>query len=81
MKISIGCDHGAIGLKNVLLEHLTNKGYEVKDFGTYTTASCDYPEFAKAAAEAVRFHHRQQGQGHPLRSAQRSDVRPADPGA
>ena len=53
MKISIGCDHGAIGLKNVLLEHLTNKGYEVKDFGTYTTASCDYPEFAKAAAEAV----------------------------
>ena len=61
MKISIGCDHGAIGLKNVLLEHLTNKGYEVKDFGTYTTASCDYPEFCGAAAQAVATGECQKG--------------------
>ena len=53
MKISIGCDHGAIELKNIVVEHLTKKGYEVADFGTYTTASCDYPEFAAAAAYAV----------------------------
>ena len=53
MKISIGCDHGAIDLKNIVVEHLTKKGYEVADFGTYTTASCDYPEFAEAAARAV----------------------------
>ena len=53
MKIAIGCDHGALDLKNVLVEHLKNKGYEVADFGTYTAASCDYPEFAAAAAKAV----------------------------
>ncbi len=53
MKISIGCDHGAIDLKNIVVEHLTKKGYEVADFGTYTNASCDYPEFAEAAARAV----------------------------
>ena len=53
MKISIGCDHGAIDLKNKVVSHLEAKGYEVADFGTYTTASCDYPEFAAAAARAV----------------------------
>ena len=53
MKISIGCDHGALTLKNKVVSHLEAKGYEVKDFGTYTNASCDYPEFAAAAAKAV----------------------------
>ena len=53
MKISIGCDHGALALKNTVVEHLTKKGYEVKDFGTYTLDSCDYPEYAAAAAKAV----------------------------
>ena len=53
MKIAIGCDHGALDLKNVMVEHLKKKGYEVSDFGTYTAASCDYPEFAAAAAKAV----------------------------
>ena len=53
MKISIGCDHGALALKEVVVAHLTKKGYEVKDFGTYTADSCDYPEFAAAAARAV----------------------------
>ena len=51
--ISIGCDHGALDLKNILVAYLTKKGYEVKDFGTYTADSCDYPEFAEAAAKAV----------------------------
>ena len=53
MKIAIGCDHGALELKNHLLVHLAEKGYEPVDFGTYTSESCDYPEFASAAAKAV----------------------------
>ena len=53
MKIAIGCDHGALTLKNKMVSHLEAKGYEVSDFGTYTNASCDYPEFAAAAARAV----------------------------
>ena len=53
MKIAIGCDHGALDLKNKVAAHLEGKGYEVKDFGTYTAASCDYPDFAGAAAKAV----------------------------
>ena len=53
MKIAVGCDHGALALKNKLVSHLEAKGYEVKDFGTYTPDSCDYPEFAGAAAKAV----------------------------
>ena len=53
MKISIGCDHGALTLKNKVVEHLKKNGHEVMDFGTHTAASCDYPEFAAAAAKAV----------------------------
>ena len=53
MKIAIGCDHGALDLKNVVIAHLEKAGHEVKDFGTYTLDSCDYPDFAGAAAKAV----------------------------
>ena len=53
MKIAIGCDHGALDLKNAVIAHLTKKGFEVKDFGTYTKDSCDYPDFAAPAAQAV----------------------------
>ncbi len=53
MKIAIGCDHGALDLKNKVVTHLQKRGFEVADFGTYTTDSCDYPEFAAAAARAV----------------------------
>lgn len=53
MKIAMGCDHGALNLKNKLLKHLQDEGYEVVDFGTYTADSCDYPDFAGAAAKAV----------------------------
>ena len=53
MKIAIGCDHGALALKNKAVAHLTAKGYEVVDFGTYTSDSCDYPDFAEKAAKAV----------------------------
>ncbi len=53
MKISVGCDHGALALKNKVVTHLEKLGYEVKDFGTDTADSCDYPDFAAAAARAV----------------------------
>ena len=53
MKISIGCDHGALTLKNKMVSHLQAQGHEVVDFGTYTSASCDYPDYAEKAAKAV----------------------------
>lgn len=53
MKIAIGCDHGAFALKNKVVSHLEQKGYAVRDFGTYSLDSCDYPDFAGAAAKAV----------------------------
>ena len=53
MKIAIGCDHGALTLKNALVNHLVSCGYEVEDFGTYSTDSCDYPVFGEAAARKV----------------------------
>ena len=53
MKIAIGCDHGALALKNALIPHLEKQGYEIKDFGTYSLDSCDYPDFAAPAARAV----------------------------
>ena len=53
MRISIGCDHGAVALKDKVVLHLQSRGFEVADFGTYTNESCDYPDFAAAAAIAV----------------------------
>ena len=51
--IAIGCDHGGFGLKKEIMAHLEKQGYEYKDFGTYSEASCDYPQYAKAVAKAV----------------------------
>ena len=53
MKIAIACDHGALALKNTVIAHLTKKGYEIQNFGTDTLDSCDYPDFAAPAAQAV----------------------------
>ncbi len=53
MKIAIACDHGALDLKNVLIAHLEKSGHQVKNFGTDTLDSCDYPDFAAPAAKAV----------------------------
>ena len=53
MKIALACDHGALDLKNALVQHLEKLGHEVKDFGTYTADSCDYPDFVGPAAQAV----------------------------
>ena len=53
MKIAIGCDHGGLNLKNEIIKHLSSKNIETKDFGTYTSESCDYPDIAKEVAEKV----------------------------
>ena len=53
MKIAIACDHGALALKNTLIDHLTKQGHQVVNFGTDTLDSCDYPDFAGPAAQAV----------------------------
>ena len=53
MKIAIACDHGALNLKRAIIDYLHTNGYDYIDFGTYSTDSCDYPDFALLAAEAV----------------------------
>lgn len=53
MKIALGSDHAGLPLKNEIIKHLEGKGIEIKDFGTYTEESCDYPDYAKNVAEKV----------------------------
>ncbi len=53
MKISLACDHGGYTLKTQLKQYLSEQGHEICDFGTYDAESCDYPDFARPAAEAV----------------------------
>lgn len=53
MKIALACDHGGLNLKNEIKKFLEKKGYEYNDYGTETFDSCDYPDFALPAAEAV----------------------------
>ena len=52
-KIVIGSDHGGFRLKNEIIEHIKELGYEVSDLGCNTTDSCDYPPIAKAVAQEV----------------------------
>lgn len=51
--IAIGADHAGVFMKNALKKFIEDMGYEVKDFGTFTDESCDYPVYAKAVSEAV----------------------------
>ncbi len=51
--IAIASDHGGFDRKESVKKHLEERGIEYKDFGTYDTKSCDYPDFGRAAAEAV----------------------------
>src|SRR5687768_3864127 len=53
MKIAIGSDHAGFKYKSNIIEHLKSRGYEVKDFGTYSEESCNYPEFVFPVAKAV----------------------------
>ncbi|MEJ0031338.1 MAG: ribose 5-phosphate isomerase B [Bacteroidota bacterium] len=52
-KIAIGADHAGFELKEKVREWLTRSGFESKDFGTYSSESADYPDFAHPVALAV----------------------------
>lgn len=54
MIVGVGCDHGGFDLKQAVLETLKELQIEVRDFGTFTRDSVDYPDFARAVAMAVR---------------------------
>ena len=52
-KILLASDHGGFNLKNEIINHLKEKGYEIEDFGCYNTESCDYPIYAQKLANEV----------------------------
>ena len=60
-QIALACDHGGFLLKEDVKAYLESKGYQVIDFGTNSTESCNYPEFAKKAAEFVSKHEGSKG--------------------
>ena len=53
MRIAIAADHAGFALKESLRRALTAGGHDVTDFGTNSTESCDYPDFAEPVARAV----------------------------
>ena len=52
--IAIGSDHGGYLLKEEIKKHLEEKGYDFKDLGTDSTASCDYPVYAEKVCNAIQ---------------------------
>ncbi|MDE5646055.1 MAG: RpiB/LacA/LacB family sugar-phosphate isomerase, partial [Muribaculaceae bacterium] len=53
MKVAFACDHAGYELKEFLIGLMRERGYEIADFGTHSTESCDYPDYAHPAAAAV----------------------------
>ena len=53
MKIAMGNDHSAVEMKEAMKAYVESKGYEVIDFGTNSTESCDYPEFGEKVGRTV----------------------------
>src|SRR5579863_5689598 len=53
MKIAIGSDHAGFELKEKLKAYLQKKGFDLKDYGTYSAERADYPDFAHPVAQAV----------------------------
>ena len=51
--LALGCDHGGYPLMKEVIKYLDEAGIEYKNFGTYSEESCDYPVYAKLAANAV----------------------------
>lgn len=52
-KVAFCSDHAGYAMKNMLMDYMRGKGYEPVDFGTFSEESCDYPDYAHPAAEAV----------------------------
>ncbi len=55
-KIALGTDHAGFRLKEAIKAHLLSQGYDVKDFGTDSEDSVDYPDFVRPAAQRVGKH-------------------------
>ena len=53
MKIAIGSDHAAVGFKIQIIDYLLNKGFQIKDFGTYSAERVDYCDYGFIVGEAV----------------------------
>jgi len=53
LKIAVGSDHAGFALKEKAREYLRGKGFEVEDFGTHSSDSVDYPDFAEKVATRV----------------------------
>ncbi len=53
MKIALGSDHAGFQYKQQIKQWLIGLGHEVRDFGTFSEESVDYPVFVRPAAEAV----------------------------
>lgn len=53
LPVALCSDHAGFETKQAVIEYLKSHGIEYKDFGTYTTDSCDYPDFAHLCANAV----------------------------
>lgn len=53
MKIAIGNDHTAVEMKEAVMAHLLERGFEVLNLGTDSTESCDYPEYGEKVGRAV----------------------------
>lgn len=54
MNIGFASDHRGFRMKGMLIRFLKEKGYSVKDYGTYSSESCDYPDYAYALGKGVR---------------------------
>ncbi len=53
MKIALGCDHGGVNLKEAIKKYLISKNIEVKDFGTHSNESVNYPEYAIKVSTSI----------------------------
>ena len=53
MKIAMANDHSAVEMKNEIKAYVESKGYEVIDFGTNSSESCDYPAYGEKVGRAV----------------------------
>ncbi len=51
--IAVGADHAGFEYKTAIVKYLNEQGYQVMDFGTYSSASVDYPDFAHPAANSI----------------------------
>lgn len=54
MKVAIASDHGGFNLKRAVVRYLKDKGIEYEDFGTDSSDSVDYPDFARPLSEKVK---------------------------